>query len=61
MRTRVLAVLIVLEATILFAIVSSSLQLSQEITRSSSAQRLVHAVVRTTQQVAARIAQVTLD
>jgi CHASE3 domain sensor protein len=61
MTRRLLAVLFVIESAVFCAIVACSLQLSREITRSSSAQQLVHAVVRTTQQVAARIAHVTLD
>jgi hypothetical protein len=61
MRRRLLAVLLLLETAIFCAIVLCSLQASQEIARSGSAKRLVHVVVLTTQIVAARIAEATLD
>jgi len=61
MRRRLLAVLISLEIAVFCAIVACSLQLSREIARSSSAHQLAHAVVRTTQQLAARLTQAALD
>jgi hypothetical protein len=61
MKRGLLAVLFAVEAAVFCAVVACSLQLSRDITRSASAQQLVHAVVSTTQQVAARIAHATLD
>jgi hypothetical protein len=60
MRRGLVVALLSFEAVVFCAILACSLQLSRDVTRSGTAQRLAHAVVHTTRQLAARLTHAPL-